>query len=559
MGWDLSVPDWRERIREGRSLLPALPDLDRARADRAIKIFNKLRLPDVPGTPALAEAGGEWFREIVGALHGSVRPDTRERMIREVFLLAPKKSSKTSYGAALMETTLLMNDRPRAEFLLIAPTVSLAHLAFGQALGMIDKDPDGFLPKRMHVQEHLRKITDRRTKATLEIKAFDTSVLTGVKPGGVLIDELHEIARNPAAERLIGQLRGGLLPNPEGFLVFITTQSDEPPRGAFRSELMVARAIRDGRAQGAMLPVLYEFPEAIANDRSSPPAWQDPKNWWMVTPNRDRSVSISRLEEDWEKAKLKGQGEIVRWSSQHLNIEIGMALRSDRWVGADYWEQATDSSLTLENVLSRSDVVVIGIDGGGLDDLLGLAVLGREKETRRWLLWSRGWAHKSVLDRRKGEASNLRDFQDAGELTVYEEFGQDINAISQLAKRIDDKRLLHAVALDPYGVGAIVDALDEVGISGQDRIVGITQGWKLTGAIKTAERKLADGTLRHGGQRLMSWCVGNARVEPKGNAIAITKQTSGSAKIDPLMAMFNAVALMATNPQRAPSYQMIII
>jgi phage terminase large subunit-like protein len=133
MGWDLSVPDWRDRIRQGRSLLPALPELDRGRADRAIKIFNKLRLPDVPGTPALAEAGGEWFREIVGALHGSVRPNTRERMIREVFLLAPKKSSKTSYGAALMETTLLMNDRPRAEFLLIAPTVSLAHIAFNHA------------------------------------------------------------------------------------------------------------------------------------------------------------------------------------------------------------------------------------------------------------------------------------------------------------------------------------------------------------------------------------------------------------------------------------------
>ena len=59
--------------------------------------------------------------------------------------------------------------------------------------------------------------------------------------------------------------------------MFITTQSDEPPRGAFRSELMVARAIRDGRSQGAMLPVLYEFPEDIADDRRSPPAWQDPR------------------------------------------------------------------------------------------------------------------------------------------------------------------------------------------------------------------------------------------------------------------------------------------
>ena len=204
--------------------------------------------------------------------------------------------------------------------------------------------------------------------------------------------------------------------------MFITTQSDEPPRGAFRSELMVARAIRDGRSQGAMLPILYEFPEEIANDRSDPPAWQDPKNWWMVTPNRDRSVSIPRLEEDWEKAKLKGQGEIVRWASQHLNIEIGLALRSDRWVGADYWEQAADKTLTLDELLERSEVVVMGIDGGGLDDLLGLAVLGRRRRTRQWLLWSKAWAHLSVLDRRKSEASVLRDFEAAGELVICEEF-----------------------------------------------------------------------------------------------------------------------------------------
>jgi phage terminase large subunit-like protein len=63
---------------------------------------------------------------------------------------------------------------------------------------------------------------------------------------------------------------------------------------------------------------------------------------------------------------------------------------------------------------------------------------------------------------------------------------------------------------------------------------GISQGWKLTGAIKAAERKWADGAPRHSGQRLMSWAVANARVKSKGNAvIIIAKQASGSAKIDP--------------------------
>ena len=77
------------------------------------------------------------------------------------------------------------------------------------------------------------------------------------------------------------------------------------------------------------------------------------------------------------------------------------------------------------------------------------------------------------MERRKGDASVLGEFERAGELAIYEEFGQDI---ADFAGQIDVKGLLHAVALDPYGVGAIVDAFDEVGITGQDRIVGISRG-----------------------------------------------------------------------------------
>ena len=45
--------------------------------------------------------------------------------------------------------------------------------------------------------------------------------------------------------------------------------------------------------------------------------------------------------------------------------------------------------------------------------------------------------------------------------------------------------------MDVAGIGAVVDALVEIGIP-IERIVGISQGWRLVSAIKTAERKLAE-------------------------------------------------------------------
>ena len=533
-------------------MIPDLP-LDQEERRRAIEIFDSLRVPDVPGNPPFKAAAGDWFREIVGALHGSLDVRTHQRRIREALLLVPKKNSKTTGGAALMLTSLLLNMRPRAEFLLVAPTQPITDLAYSQIVGMIALDPD--LAARMHVQTHLKRITYLKTGATLQVKSFDARIMTGVRPAGVLLDELHVVSESSEASRVIGQIRGGLVSQPEGFLVFITTQSERPPAGAFMAELSKARAIRDGRVDGKMLPVLYEFPaEYVAATRPGTLArWADPKLWAMVNPNVGRSITVERLEEDFATARATGAEEIARWASQHLNIEIGLALRSDRWAGADWWEQAADPALTLDELLVRSDVAVVGIDGGGLDDLLGLAVVGRDAHTREWLHWGRAWAHRVALDRRKSEAERMRDFEGDGDLVIFDDLGEDIEGVCDVVDQVEASGLLpvkHGIGLDPVGIGQIVDEMASRGIGGE-RIVGIPQGWKLSGAIKTTERKLADGTFRHGGARLLAWAVGNARVEPRGNAIVITKQTAGAAKIDPLMATFNAVALMSMNPAGA--------
>ena len=548
--WNFACPDWVERLKSGRSIVPDLP-LFREEAERAVRIFNKLRLPDVPGQPAMADAAGDWFRDIVRAVFGSL-DDAGVRHVPELFALVPKKNSKTTGGAGIMITAMLLNTRPRAQFLLFGPTQDIADLAFQQASGMIEADP--VLRKRFQVIEHQKKIVDRRNKATLKIMTFDMKVATGIKPAGVLIDEIHVMSSLSYASRVVGQIRGGLLPNPEGFLIIITTQSDQPPSGVFRAELQYARGVRDGRIKENVraLPILYEFPEDMQTDKDKP--WRDPANWPMVLPNLGLSITLDRLIADYQSSREKGDEEERRWASQHLNVEVGLALHSDRWRGADYWEGAADTTLTFDELLERSEVITVGVDGGGLDDLFGLALCGRCRTTRDWLVWTKAWAQTDVLEQRKDIAERLTDFKNDGDLVICDDPTQDIIEICDIVEQIASAGLLPekaGVGLDPQGVAALVDELSSRGVSGE-QVVGVAQGFRLSGAVWGVERKLKDGTLWHAAQRMMNWCVGNAKAEQRGNAVLITKQAAGKAKIDPLIGVFNAATLMARNPVAAP-------
>lgn len=540
--WSTACPDWADRIIAGQSIIPApiFPE----QADHALGIFKQLKIVDAPGSPTFGESCAEWVFDLVRSIFGAYDADSGRRLITEWFVLIPKKNSKSTIAAGIMMTAVILNWRQSAEFSVLAPTVEVANNAFAPARDMVQKDED--LEVLMHVQTHIKTITHRESGAALKVLAADQNTVGGKKSVGTLVDELHLFGKMASAENMFREALGGLASRPEGFVIWLTTQSDEPPAGVFKQKLDYARDVRDGKIiDPGFVPIIFEHPpEMVANGDCL-----KLENMALVNPNMGYSVDQAFLEREFKKAELAGGESFRGFLSKHANVEIGMNLRSDRWAGADFWEpQAKAPGLTLDQLLDRSEVVDVGIDGGGLDDLLGVAVIGRDSETREWLTWTHAWAHPSVLQRRKDVASRLQDFARDGDLTMVKSIGDDVAEVASICALIEARGLLDKIGCDPAGLGGIMDALVEAELP-EEKIIGISQGWKLTGAIKTAERKLAEGVLVHGGQPLMNWCAGNAKVEPRGNAVIITKQAAGSAKIDPLMALFNAVTLMSLNPE----------
>ncbi|EBR0325116.1 terminase large subunit [Salmonella enterica subsp. enterica serovar Newport] len=549
--WTTACHEWESLLVAKQSIIP--PPIFPDQAEQALGIFKELRVSDLPGKPTFGECSEEWVFDFVNAIFGGYEAETGKQLIREYGLLISKKNTKSTIAAGIMLTALILCWREDEEHLILAPTKEVADNSFKPAAGMIRADEE--LSDMFQIQDHIRTITHRVTRNTLKVVAADTDTVSGKKSGRILVDELWLFGKRANAEAMFMEALGGQVSRNEGWVIFLTTQSDEPPAGVFKERLDYWRSVRDGKINDLKtLGVLYEFPDSMVESK----AYLEPKNFYITNPNIGRSVSEEWIADQLLKNQNKTDGTLQQFLAKHLNIEIGLNLRSDRWAGVDFWEPQI-RAVTFSDILQRAEVATVGIDGGGLDDLLGLYVIGRDKETREWIGWGHAWAHEIAVRRRKSEESRFNDFVKAGDLTIVKRVGQDTEEVAEYVSRINDAELLDKIGIDPSGVGQILDALVEAEIP-EDSVVGVSQGWRLGGAIKTTERKLAEGVLIHGGQPLMAWCVGNARVEPKGNAILITKQASGKGKIDPLMAMFNAVSLMALNPEaKKKDYQVFFI
>lgn len=571
--WTTACPDWQRRIVEKQTLVPFAP-LFAGEAAAALDVFKSLRMVDVAGQPTMGEACEPFVFDLVGAIFGAYDPNAGHRLIEEFLLLISKKNGKSTIAAGIMLTALIRNWRHDAALSILAPTQRIANNSFGPAAAMVRADPT--LKALLHVVDNQRTIRHRVTNAELRVIAADTDTVGGSKAGFVLIDELWIFGKRPKSEAMFEEATGGLASRPEGFVIYLTTHSDEQPAGVFKDKLDYFRGVRDGTIDDPRsLGMLYEWPEAMRDDE----AYLDPANFYVTNPNLGRSQSVSFIQRKLRLAK-EGRGEDGDTSIQivlakYLNVEIGMRLARDRWTGAAFWPRCALPALTLDDLIARSEVIVGAVDGGGMDDLLGLCLIGREKGSKRWLVWTHAWAWSVVWDRRQDIANKLNEFIAEGSLTRCEmpddddldalpegaddevaDLTDDVRGVVDVLERVRKAGLFpeqEAIGLDPAGVAAIVDELAQRGFA-DEMLKGIPQGYKLGSAIKGLARKAAARTLRHGGQALMTWCIGNVKQEPRGSSgVAVTKQ-SASAKIDPAAAMFSAAMLMSLNPEATEGF-----
>src|SRR5699024_5738198 len=216
----------------------------------------------------------------------------------------------------------------------------------------------------------------------------------------------------------------------------------------FKQKLDYARAVRDGKVvDPQFLGLLYEFPQKYIDDE----LYLNPDNWYITNPNLGASVSVKFLEREFKKAEDEGKEELQDFTAKHLNVQIGISLRANRWAAAEFWAAAkAPKPFTLDELIEASEVITVGIDGGGLDDLLGFAAIGRlptvlreytdnitnqKVQVKPWWVWTRAWCHTIALERRMSIAPTLKGFEKDGDLIIVKNIGDESEQVAQLCKQ----------------------------------------------------------------------------------------------------------------------------
>jgi phage terminase large subunit-like protein len=524
--------------------IPVVPD-PTGRGARAWEILR--RLPITEGEHAgklIGQNSPPWQERLTRLLFGHTDGSGR-RVLREAFVTIGKKNSKTTYAAALALTKLLLEEEVREQVLFLAANRNQARIAFDAMSAMIRADAE--LSSRCEIIDYRHTIRYAATGSLARAISADMASVVGFNPSFAIVDELDLLGETPKGQKLVNQLRTGSVARREPLLLSISTKPTDRSAGIFEATYEKAKRIIAGKElDPRFFAWLCEIPEHLNAE--------DPANWHWANPSLGHTVTLERLRSDFESAK-SDPAALRDFRSQNLNISPEDSAGERRWMALATWDSAADETIGINTVVEESNQIFLGIDAGGLDDLSAAVVLGRTKNSRA-LVFSHQWISRQGFNKRSSVIP-YADFQAAGELTVFDGGSGDIRAIAELANELAETKKLSLIGIDAYGAAELAEALQHCGVE----VVSVPQGWRIAPAISWIERRLADGTLRHHGSRLLRLNVGNAVVSKVGNARSISKATAvGSGKIDGVAALLNATAAcIAREAKPERQYQLFFV
>ena len=456
------------------------------------------------------------------------------RRFRRVYLEVARKNAKSTLSSAVGLYALAGDDEEGAEVYALATTKDQAGIVWNDAAAMARRSPG--LCRRFGLEVGAAAITRTATNAMFRPLPGDPG--DGTNPHFAIVDEYHEHQTQTAYEAMASGMGARMQP----MMWTVTTAGYNRKGPCYQLREYADKVLRGVVKDDYLFALVYTLD---ATDD-----WTNPKAWVKANPNIGVSVSYDSLVEACHEAQHSPTKQTaVKTKRLNLWVNAGNA-----WMNMLEWDRNADPTLLLDSFNGRR--AWLALDLASKVDIAALEILiedapgklvrfGRyylphdrvEAEAHSTLAHFAGWALDGWVTLTSG---NVIDFS-VIKATVVE-----------LCSRLD----VQAVAFDPFQATQFAAELQAQGVP----MVEVRQiVANMSEPMKQVEADTRAGVLRHDGDPVMAWMMGNviARTDEKDNIYP--RKAVSQNKIDGPVALIMARGRAMVPTEEIPTPYIVVL
>lgn len=459
-----------------------------------------------------------------GSVFGWKRQETGLRRFRDTYHQVGKKNGKTTDTAVPLLFSQLFDGEAAPEAYCAATTRDQAGLLFKGLKRIIKRSP--FLPQFMDVWRNVIEVPN--TDGTIACLSRDGNSSDGINPSFLARDEMHRWTDRELAETIVESMIARSQP-----IDWVITTAGQDKKGLCGELREYGENVLRGKVDDDSFFAYVAEPHPDADPL-------DPVAWAMGNPNLNVSKPELEVKKAAEKASIIA-GQMPNFKRFHLNLWTEGA---QSWITQDAWDRGEAVAPFKPEDLAGKQAWA-ALDLSNKVDLTALVVavpVGELIYVWAWTFLPSG--DKGFIKRAQTEKREFVQWRDDGWLEVHHGGTVDeqkiINRLQWLREVFD----LQEVAFDPWGMKDLANKLDSMRFP----MVEHRQGFaSMSGPMKRVEERVAQNRIRHAGNPVLAWNVGNVhRDEDAAENIKPNKKKS-QGRIDAAVALIMAVGRATAN------------
>ena len=442
------------------------------------------------------------------------------RRFRTAYFEVARKGGKTALMAAIADYMFHHDEEAGPEVYFGATTTKQAKICFAEARAMTLSNK--VLKSRTQVYTH-HMVLKSDPISKFEPCSREADNMDGLNPSCAIIDEYHAHKTSDVYD----VFKSGMGSREQPLQLTITTAGFNKGAPCYQLRRTCIDILNDVKKDDSMFTMIF------APDEGDD--WTSEKTWVKANPSLGETISIDYLRAEFVQAQ-NNVGEQVNFKTKHLNM---WSETSSTWVETSKWDSAkmdiTDKELEgmecyggLDLASTRDLTCFVLIFANG-ENIFVQPHFYIPKDTARARSAADGvaydaWGIEGCL--------NLTP----GNVVDYEYIRQDINKLAEKYK-------IKSIAYDRWNSSQLIIWLNDDGAVMNPYAQSYSQ---MSTPTKEIEKKLYNGELRHDGNPVMSWNIGNVEITSDAGGNIKADKKKSEEKIDGVVAMAMGIGQMLT-------------